>query len=147
VADKLTVVLGSDAYKGAYWDEDSQTTQYLYPNATAGYYIGYVTPSDGDPRILGTTGVVPVANRGVLLSWNGAALTNANVQNGRYTAWIYNRILKSSSFNSTPGLKLTFANALRDQIANVDATSGGGLFNNSSFKVQRYTDGGLVVPK
>ncbi|BCU79484.1 hypothetical protein [Luteolibacter sp. LG18] len=145
VAQNLTVTLGSDAYKGKYFDEDTQTNQFLYPNATAGYYIGYVTPGDATDRILGGNGVVPVGNRGVALKYNGVDLTSSNVQNGRYTAWLYNRILKPQS--GLTGLKLTFANALRDQIKNVDAPSGGGLFNDSTFKVQRFTDGGLVVPK
>jgi hypothetical protein len=73
------------------------------------------------------------------------ALTDDNVRNGRYTAWLYNRILKPQTGLS--GLKLTFANSLRDQIKNTDAVAGGGLLNDASFKVQRYTDGGLVVPK
>jgi len=145
VAQNLTVTLGSDAYKGKYFDEDSQSYQFLYPNATAGYYIGYATPGDTANGLLGGNGVVPVANRGVALKYNGVDLTNANIQNGRYTAWLYNRILKPQS--GLAGLQLTFANALRDQIKNTDAPSGGGLFNDASFKVQRFTDGGLVTPK
>ena len=145
LAPALTTTLGVNAYKGQYYDEDTGTYQYLYPNATAGYYIGYLTPGDGNPRVLGTTGIVPVGNRGVVLSFNGVALTDDNVRNGKYTAWLYNRILKPQS--GLAGLKLTFANALRDQIKNVDAPAGGGLFDDASFKVKRYTDGGLVVPK
>ena len=144
--------VSTNAYKGQYFDEDTGTNQFLYPNATAGYYIGYLTPGDGGPRVLGTTGIVPLINRGVALSYNGVPLhnpdgsvNNANVQNGRYTAWLYNRILKPQS--GLTGLKLTFANALRDQIKNVDAPSGGGLFDDAAFKVRRFTDGGLVVPK
>lgn len=152
LAPVLTTVLGPNAYKGQYFDEDTGTNQFLYPNATAGYYIGYLTPGDAGPRVLGTTSIVPVANRGVALSYNGVPLhnpdgsvNNANVQNGRYTAWLYNRILKPQS--GLTGTKLTFANALRDQIKNVDAPSGGGLFDDATFKVRRFTDGGLVVPK
>lgn len=152
LAPVLTTTLAENAYKGAYYDEDTESNAFLYPNATAGYYIGYLTPGDGRPRVLGvnaTTGVVtgniPVQNRGKELKYNGVALTDANVQNGSYTAWLYNRILKPQS--GLTGLKLTFANALRDQIKNVDAPSGGGLFDNATFKVKRFTDGGLVVPK
>lgn len=145
VAQNLTVTLGPDAYKGRYFDEDSNSYQYLYPNATAGYYIGYVTPSDATDRILGGNNVVPAGSRGVALKYNGVDLTTANVQNGRYTAWLYNRILKPQS--GLTGIKLTFANALRDRIKNVDAPAGGGIFYDSAFKVQRYTDGGLVVPR
>ncbi len=144
ISAALTTTLSSDAYKGKYLDE-SNTVQYLYPNATAGYYIGYATPGDAANGILGGNGVVPLANRGVALKFNGVDLTNANVQNGSYTAWLYNRILKPQT--GLTGLKLTFANALRDQIKNTDATAGGGLFYDSNFKVQRFTDGGLVVPR
>jgi hypothetical protein len=145
VAQHLTVTLGPDAYKGKYIDEDTGLPQFLYPNATGGYYIGYVTPGDANNRILGANGVIPVANRGVALSYNGVPLTDANVRNGRYTAWLYNRIIKPSS--GLTGLKETFANALRDRIKTVDAVSGGGLIDNDAFKVRRTTDGGLVVPK
>lgn len=145
LAQHLTVTLGPDAYKGKYKDEDTGTDQFLYPNATAGYYIGYVTPGDATNRILGANGVIPQANRGVALNYNGVPLTDDNVRNGRYTAWLYNRILKPQS--GLTGVKLNFANALRDRIKTVDAPSGGGLFDDSTFKVRRTTDGGLVVPK
>lgn len=145
LAQHLTVTLGANAYKGRYFDEDTEQFQFLYPNATAGYYIGYVTPGDAANRILGGNGVVPPANRGVALTYNGVSLTNANVQNGKYTAWLYNRILKPQS--GLTGTKLTFANALRDRVKNFDAPSGGGLIDDSTFKVRRTTDGGLVVPK
>ena len=152
LADKLTVTLGPNAYKGQYFDEDLGQDVFQYPNATAGYYIGYVTPSDASNRILGLNGVVPVANRGVALSFNGVPLhnpdgsvNNANVQNGKYTAWLYNRILKPQT--GLTGAKLVFADALRDQIKNVDAPFGGGLFYDANFKVKRSTDGGLVVPR
>jgi len=152
LAPVLTTTLTANAYRGAYYDEDIEDFAFLYPNATAGYYIGYLTPGDGRPRVLGVnattgavTGNIPVQNRGKELKYNGVALTDANVQNGSYTAWLYNRILKPQS--GLVGLKLTFANALRDQIKNTDAPSGGGLFDNATFKVKRFTDGGLVVPK
>ena len=145
VASALTVDLGPDAYKGAFFNEDTEETEYLYPLATDGFYVGYVTPGDANPRILGTTGIVPLANRGIALSFNGVPLTDDNVKNGKYTAWLYNRILKPQSGLS--GVKLTFANALRDQIKTGDAPSGGGLFDDATFKVKRFTDGGLVVPK
>lgn len=145
LADKLTVTLGPDAYKNKYFDDELGDFAFQYPNATAGYYIGYLTPGDANNRVLGANGVVPAANRGVALKYNGVDLTDDNVRNGRYTAWLYNRILKPQS--GLTGSKLTFANALRDQIKNVDAPSGGGLFDNASFRVFRSTDGGLVTPK
>lgn len=152
VADKLTVTLGSNAYKEVFFDDESSTFVPKYPNATAGYYVGYVTPGDASNRILGLNGVVPVANRGVALKYNGVALHNPDgsvnleaIRSGQYTAWLYNRIIKSSTFNTTPGIKLNFANALRDQIRNVDAVQGGGILL-STLKVRRLTDGGLVTP-
>jgi hypothetical protein len=145
LADKLTVTLGTDAYKNKYFDDELGDFAFQYPNATAGYYIGYLTPGDANNRVLGANGVVPPANRGVALKYNGVELTDQNVRTGRYTAWLYNRILKPQS--GLAGLKLTFANALRDQVKNVDAPFGGGLFDDASFKVFRSTDGGLVTPK
>ena len=145
LTEPLTTTLTANAYKGQYLDENNQS-QFLYANADGGYFIGYATPGDGNPRILGTTGNVPTSNQGVALAYNGVPYTSANVQNGTYTAWVYNRILKPQS--GLTGNTLTFANALRDQIKNIDATAAAGsLFNDANFKVKRSTDGGLVVPK
>lgn len=145
LAENLTITLGPDAYKNKYFDEDTQQFVEEFPNATAGYYVGYVTPGDANNRILGNNGVVPVANRGVALTYNGVALTNANVRSGRYTAWLYNRILRPNS--GLTGTKQAFSLALQNQISTVDAPAGGGLFDNGDFKVQRFAEGGLVVPK
>ncbi len=150
LASTLTTVLGTNAIKGRYTDEEGDF-QFLYPNATAAYYIGYLTPGDAVPRVISE---IPAINRGVPLSYNGVALHNpdgtvneANVKGGKYTAWLYNRILKTNSFNTTPSPKLTFANALRNQIRDIDAPSGGGLIDDATVKVKRLTDGGLVRPK
>lgn len=145
LAEVLTSTLGPAAYQGQILEDGETVT--LFPNATAGYFIGYLTPGDANNRVLGLNGVIPPANRGIALSYNGVPLTDANVRNGKYTAWLYNRILKSQAFNSSTGLKITFANALRDQIATVDAPAGNGLFDNADFKVKRFSDGGFVVPK
>ena len=145
LAAVLTTTLGPNAYKGQFFDEETNQNQFLYPNATAGYYVGYVTPGDANNRILGNNGVIPPANRGIALSYNGVPLTNDNVRNGKYTAWLYNRILKPQS--GLTGLKLTFANALRNNIRTVTAGPAGGIFDDTNFKVRRTADGGLVVPK
>ncbi len=145
LADKLTLTLAPDAYKNKYFDDELGESAFQYPNATAGYYVGYLTPGDANNRVLGANGVVPPEHRGVALKYNGVELTDDNVRHGKYTAWLYNRIIKPQS--GLTGLKLTFANALRDQIKNVDAPSGGGLFDDETFKVFRSTDGGLVTPK
>lgn len=144
LAAVLTYILGPDAYRGRYLNEENQE-EFLYPNAEAGYYVGYLTPGDANNRVLGANGVVPVQFRGVSLRYNGVENTSANVRNGTYTAWLYNRILKPQT--GLVGVKLTFADALRDQIATVDAPAGGGLFDDATVLVQRFTDGGLVVPK
>lgn len=154
LADKLTVVLAPDAYKGRYLDEEGEV-QYVYPNAIGGYYVGYLTSADGNPRVLGIhqtletdLSVIPVQWRGKKLKYNGVEFTNANVQSGKYTAWLYNRLLKPapSSPYALSGVKLNFATALANQIKNVDAIASG-VFDDASFKVQRFTDGGLVIPK
>lgn len=142
LAPALTVTLSSDVYKGAFTDEDGNP-QFSYPSATNGYYIGYLTTGDAKNRVLGGDNTVPLASRGKALSYNGVELTTANVQSGRYTAWLYNRIIKPSTLT---GFRLTFANALVNQIKNTSATQGDGLLE-SSLKVQRFTDGGFVIKK
>ena len=145
LAQNLTVTLGPDAYKNKYFDDELGDFTFQYPNATAGYYIGYLTPGDANNRVLGVNGVIPAESRGLGLKYNGVELTDDTIRNGKYTAWLYNRILKPQS--GLTGSKLAFANALRDQIKNVDAPAGGGLFDDASFKVFRSTDGGLVIPR
>jgi hypothetical protein len=134
VAEILTATLSLDAAKGKYTDDSGD--HYLYPNATAGYYVGYVTPSDASTRIL------PYG--GVALKFNGVDLTTANVQNGLYTAWLYNRLLRPQS--GLVGLKATFATQLATQIKTVDATNGGGIIE-STLNVVRTADGGPVTPR
>lgn len=145
IAVPLTAVLGSDAYQGKYYNTDTSTYEYLYPNATAGYYIGYLTPSDANPDLLGTTGVVPSGSRGVSLSYNGVPLTTANVQSGLYTAWVYNRIIEPVGGVTTGTLQQSFHDALRDQIKNTAAAASGAIAIDSNFQVQRSTDGGDVT--
>lgn len=144
LAQNLTVALGPDAYRGKFKNEENQD-DFLFPDAEAGYYIGYLTPGDANNRVLGKDGKLPQIYRGVALRYNGVENTTENVKNGSYTAWLYNRILKPQT--GLEDIKLTFADALRDRIATADAPSGGGLFDDETVKIQRFTDGGLVVPK
>lgn len=143
LAPILTVTLGPDAYRGRFVDPDTQVESFLYPNATAGYYIGYLTPGDANSRVIG--GVVPAQNRGVALKFNGVELTNENVRSGRYTAWLYNRILRPQA--GLTGIKADFATAIANEIKDNTATEGGGLKNDASFRVRRLAEGGLVIPK
>lgn len=145
LANTLTTTLGPDAYRLRYFDTDLQDYDYLYPSATAGYYIGYLTPGDANSRVLGTNNEIPSANRGVALSYNGVPLTTANVKNGSYTMWLYNRILKPQSLTS--GAVYEFANALRDRIANFDAPAGGGIIDDTTVRIRRRADGGPITGK
>lgn len=132
IAPYLTTTLSSVSYK-----KRSSA-------ATGGYFIGYVTPGDYLARI-GHSGI-PEPNRGVPLKWNGVEYTQDNLKNGSYTAWLYNRIVKRSGEFEDSSLKANFFATLRDQILNTDAVSGGGILLDSSVRVERYTDGGNVLP-
>lgn len=158
LAPALTAVLGPNAYKSHYTTVDGDDVT-LKPNATAGYYIGYLTPGDALTRVLGQSGAVTAGNRGVALSYNGVKLHNdfngptatvntAAVQNGQYTAWVYNRLIRKpgSPSLSTANTVGKLADALKTQISGTDAVQGGGILIDS-MKVKRSTDGGLVVPK
>jgi hypothetical protein len=54
-----------------------------------------VTPGDADATILGNGqgAARPANSKGVALKFNGIDNTVANVQSGRYTLWVYNRIV------------------------------------------------------
>ena len=169
LAPVLTTHLGPNAYKGAYIDEESGNPQFLYQNATAGYYIGYLTPGDALPRVLDLkvnpnfgqpsepeyidAGNIAANNQGKALKFNGVENTSANVRNGQYTLWLYNRFLYPTSWLSSPAtVSINFGYALRDRIRDFDAPAGGGLIyepvpTNATFKVQRAADGGLVIPR
>ena len=160
LAPALTSVLGPNAYKSTYIPVGEIDPVTLKPSATAGYYIGYLTPGDALTRVLGQSGAVTAGNRGVALSYNGVKLHNdfngptatvntTAVQNGQYTAWVYNRLIRKAGSPSTSTANTVgkLAEALKTQITDTDAVVGGGLLNNTAFKVKRSTDGGLVVPK
>ncbi len=131
LAEYLTATLSLDAAKGKYGEG-----QFLFPTATAGYYVGYVTPSDASTR------VTPFG--GVAIKFNGVDLTTTNVRNGTYTAWLYNRILRPQA--GLTGTAASFATALANQIKTVDATNGGGIIE-STLNVVRTADGGPVTPR
>ena len=122
LAPALTVTLGSAVYTAE------------NPSATAGYYIGYLTPGDAD--------TIAKPNGAVELKYNGVAYSDDNVREGKYTAWVYSHVLYPSSLT---GIKKTFADALANQIKDVDTVAGGGILLNT-VKVQRSSDGGNVTP-
>ena len=132
LAPYLTTVLSSVAYKT------------VDTAATAGYFIGYVTPSDYNNLIANS--VIPDASKGVPLKYNGVSYSATNLQNAAYTPWLYNRIIKRSGELEDNSLKANFYTALRNQILNYDASAGGGILLNSFVHAVRYTDGGIVYP-
>ena len=167
LAAPLTSVLGPNAYKSTYIPVGETDPVTLKPSATAGYYIGYLTPGDALTRVLGQSGAAGTlgdsanaSKRGVALSYNGvklhndfngpaATINNTVVRGGQYTAWVYNRLIRKpgSPSTSTANTVGKLADALKTQISTVDGVVGGGLLNDTAFKVKRSTEGGLVVPK
>lgn len=156
LAPTLTTTLAQAAYRSTYFDEDLGQNVDLYPNATAGYYIGYLTPGDALSRVLDKTsagadvGNIPSQNEGVLVGWNGVSYDYAsggtNLKNGLYTAWLYNRLIK----RNPDGLGTQAAalySSLKTQISTVTATQGGGLLDDANVKVKKTVDGGLVTKK
>jgi hypothetical protein len=113
---------------------DSSVYQAENPSATAGYYIGYLTPGDADS--------IAIPNGAVELKYNGVAYSADAVREGRYTAWVYSHLLYRSSLDAG---KKAFADTLATQIKNVDAVAGGGILIDT-MKVQRFSEGGNVTP-
>jgi hypothetical protein len=121
LAPILTATLGTNAYKVG------------NPNATAGYYISYLTPQDAD--------TISIPNGAVELKWNGVPFSEDNIRSGRYTFWVYEHIMRRQELS---GIALDFFVALRDQIKNVDATVAG--IKLDTVRVGRLAEGGLVTP-
>jgi hypothetical protein len=127
LAPFLTATLTSGAYKS------NGSNANAFPNATAGYYISYLTPSDSD--------TIAIPNGAVELKWNGIPYSVQAVQQGKYTFWVYEHLLYRSA---TSGIQKTFADTLANQILTVDATVGGIFLN--TVQVSRQEEGGLVTP-
>ncbi len=142
LAIALTQKLGSAAYKKA------------DPNATAGWYVGYVTPGDANATILGVGqgAARPADSKGVALKYNGIDNTADNVKSGKYTLWIYNRILTPLSGvagkvgDPSPSFRADFVGALTTRIKIDVATQQGIALDDANLKVHRTEDGGLVLP-
>lgn len=111
-----------------------------YPSATAAYYIGYITAGDYNTRVL------TQAPTAVLLKYNGVAYTEDNVRNGKYTLWVYNRVISRSDLvgleNATTSL---FKDDLTTEIHDVTGAESGGILLGT-LNVKRNSDGGLVTP-
>jgi len=122
LAPALTVTLNASVYQAE------------NPSATAGYYLGYLTPGDADS--------IAIPNGAVELKYNGVPYSQENVRQGKYTAWVYSHLLYRSSL---AGTKRQFADALANQIKTVDAVAGGGILIDT-VKVQRFSEGGNVTP-
>ena len=65
---------------------------------------------------------------------------------GKYTAWVYNRLLKRNP-DGLGATALALFNSLATEISTNTATQGGGLIDDSSVKVKKSVDGGLVTGK
>ncbi|WP_367870907.1 hypothetical protein [Luteolibacter sp. Populi] len=143
IAIALTYKLGEAAYKK------------VDPAATAGWYVGYITPGDANVTVLGNGQGVqrPADSKGVALKFNGVENTAANVKSGRYTLWLYNRIITpldgvadKEDPGETEGFRQNFVNSLRDQIKLEVSTQQGISLTDPDLKVFRTEDGGPVIP-
>jgi len=107
---------------------------------TAGYYVSYLTPQDGD---------VAVSHGATELKWNGVPYSVANVAEGRYTFWTYEHLFfrNSLAVSQDPSdvVIKAFADALILRIKNFDATVSG--IKLSDVFVTRSGEGTLVKAK
>jgi hypothetical protein len=119
----LVVTLGPTAY------------QVGNSSATAGYYVGYLTPGDA---------TTAVAGGAVVLKYNGVAYTAAAVQEGQYTPWLYTHVLYDPDLAGTPR---DLADAIAAEVtANTIVTPGGGI-KLSTMQVRRNAEGALITAK
>jgi hypothetical protein len=142
VATALTYKLGPAAYK------------LVDPAATAGWYVGYITPGDANATVLGNGqgAARPADTKGVALKYNGVENTVENVKSGRYTVWLYNRILTplagvaAKPNDPSPNFRAEFVNALAARIKIDVATQQGIALDDPDLKVHRTEDGGSIIP-
>ncbi|MGB8165875.1 MAG: hypothetical protein WCF18_00090 [Chthoniobacteraceae bacterium] len=120
LAPFLTATLGSGTYSSI-------------PGATAAYYVSYLTPGDAD--------TIAIPNGAVELKWNGIPYSDAAIQQGKYTFWVYEHLFYRAATN---GIQKTFGDTLANQIKTVDAAVSGIFLN--TVKVSRQEEGGLVTP-
>jgi hypothetical protein len=130
LANALKVVLSETAYKVG------------NSSATAGYYIGYVTPSDANGVLAGGANVGP-NGPAIGLKWNGVAYSAQAVQEGQYTAWLYTRVIYPDDLG---GLARTFADAVAENVISTTGNTGGGILINT-LQVYRESESAPVTPK
>jgi hypothetical protein len=94
-----------------------------------GFYVGYAGIADADGAIAGGAKE---------LTWNGVSYSVANVREGKYTFWGYEALGYQPTLSGT---QLSVANALANQIINVDAPDP----KLNTMNVIRSADGGLVT--
>lgn len=115
----LVVTLGPNAYQAG------------NVNATAGYYIGYLTPSDASTAVTGGAKI---------LKWNGVTYTQDAVREGQYTAWLYTRVIYDDALG---GIQRQLADAVADQVINVNGSTGGGILIGT-LQVERTVESGPI---
>lgn len=109
------------------------------PSATAGYYIGYLTPGDA------TTATSHASRPAKLLKWNGITYSATAVAEGQYTAWLYTHLIYDPTLEGTP--VGNFADALGAEISNNTIVTPGGGIKLSTMQVGRTAEGAPVNAK
>ncbi len=103
-------------------------------SATAGYYVGYLTPSDA------ATALAHATKPAKLLKYNGVTYSQTALEEGQYSAWVYTRVLYDPELEGTDiG---DFADAVATEVKDhtIDITGSGGI-KLVNVKVRRTKDG------
>jgi hypothetical protein len=100
--------------------------------AGPGWLVAYLGTADAQTAISGG---------GSALTYNGAAATTGNVQNGVYSLWGYEHF---NILTTLAGVQLTTANAISSQLTTVDAADFGAGVLISSMNVNRSGDGAPI---
>jgi hypothetical protein len=105
------------------------------PSVGANYLVGY----------LGAKSAFGYGNAIVPFTYNGVPCTTANIENGTYTFWGYEHILKSTRYTNTTAT--TLVNALVSYIkGETDSQLGAGNASLNNLQVLRSTDGAAIEP-
>ncbi len=101
------------------------------PNASIGYYVGYLTPSDA---------ATAVAGGAVVLKYNGITYSTPAIQEGQYTPWIYTHVLYDPELS---GISRDLADAIAANVKTTAITAAQGILL-STMHVKRDAEGTLV---